>query len=299
MKKRWDIVGVLFFFCIFSSYGLTWTVTPALSSYFYYFNSSQSSSKSFTVKRDNGTGSARFYLLVSNATYGSAEPGSRKAYLNGDENGSSIQIFLRPSSGTTEIGTDNIAGTVNISGTMSSGTKSKTVGFKVVTGSGPVPDGTYSNVFTFQLFTGSTSSGSGTPLSVFGTLTVTISVYLGSNFNIQLSPTTVSFGSALLAGYSYSANATLTVTAPKNFTIAVFSLHSGYLYLSEDEKIAYDLYFNNSSTATNLKNESVVLVASSVSVNNISYPLSFVTEMIDFIEPGLYTDNVIFTFTAD
>ena len=300
MKKRCCLAGLLSVFCIFSSYAVTWTFGSSMPSWTpSYTTSSLNTTKSFTVKRDSGTGTAYFYLLVSGAQYGSSAVGERRVYLNGDENNSSLHILLRPSSGTSEIGTDNISGTTNISGTMYSGTKSKTVYFKIVTGAGAIPSGVYTNVFTFQLYTGSTASGGGTALPVFGTLTLTVTVFSTKTFSIQINPDTVNFGSALLAGYSYSANTTMTVTAAGNFRITVLSLHSGHLYLSEEEQIAYSLYFNNSSTATDLSDGLTILLSSSQSVTNHDYPLRFVTEVIDFIEPGLYTDSLLFTFTTN
>ena len=47
-----------------------------------YTTSSLNTTKSFTVKRDSGTGTAYFYLLVSGAQYGSSAVGERRVYLN-------------------------------------------------------------------------------------------------------------------------------------------------------------------------------------------------------------------------
>lgn len=297
-KKKSILIIFMFAVLVLSSYGTTWTVS-SVSSAITYTYTSQTSYKSFTVTRSDRTGKAYYYLLVSGAALGSSATGARKVYLNGNENDSSIQIFLRPSSDTTEIGTDNISGATVISGSMSSGSKTGTLNFRVVTASGSVPDGSYTNVFTFQLYTGSQTPPGGTAQSgVVGTLTVTITVSQGRTVSLSVSPANCSFGSALSEGNTYSVGATLWVTAPANYTISVFSTYGGKLYLSADDTIAYYFYFNGSATATDLSHGSVELVTSSTTATNKSYSLNFTTVPIGFITPGLYNDILTFTFTT-
>lgn len=300
MNKKWILTLIFIQFLAFFCYGVTWSVSTNAVSITNYNGTQLNSSVNLTISRDNGTGSASYYLLVAGATLdGNYQAGYRRTYKGSNTADSSLQVYIRPSSGTSEIGTQNVSGTVVASGSMTSGTKSKTIAIKFYTGTGKVPSGTYTNTFQFQLYTGSTSAGSGTLQSgAIGSVSASVTSSTSSTMSISLGTATCSFGSALVADQSYSTSTTMTVTAPSRFSISAKSANLGSLVNASGESFHYHFYFNGSATETILTAGLVRLIYSTTAVSSKSYALAFTTDTLGFLEPGVYSDNLTLMFTT-
>jgi hypothetical protein len=242
----------------------------------------------------------KFYLLVSDATLDHLyQVGTRRLYKDGDISDSSLRIYVRPSSGSIEIGTTNSSGVVVASGTISSGTYYKDVTIKAVTGTGRVPSGTYSNSYLLQLYIGATSPPGGTEVaSAVGSVNISVNSITYSTMTVSLASSTLNFGSALEEGQSPSAQTTLLVTAPARFSISAKSENNGYLKFDNEDYFPYKFYFNGSTTPVDLSGGIVRLIYSTSAVTDKSYSLLFTAGPLDFLSAGTYSDIVSITFTT-
>jgi hypothetical protein len=298
MKKSFLLFAVLI---LSLSAAHSWDINNKTASITNYASASKNVNVTFTVSRLDSVGAVPFYILVSGVTIGADYlPGVRKTFLGGAVNASSLEVFIRPSGQTVEIGSIDQAGTMVVSGTVPDGRTSTTVVINVATGTGRVPKGTYTNIFVLQLYTGSLNPGEGTFQSgATGNLTVSVASSTTSTFSISLSPTSVSFGNSMVPDTAYTATSSMLVTAPATFSISARSLRSGLLLNANlEDTIPYHFYFNNEPTEVNLGSGLVSLIYSTTAVTNKTYPLRFETDALGFIEPGLYSDTLYFMFTT-
>lgn len=298
MKKAIFLLAILI---IRVSVVQSWDINDKTVSITSYTNTTKSANITFTVSRADSVGNVPFYILVSGVTIGTDYlPGIRKTFLNNDVNASSLQVFIRPQGETTEIGSIDQGGTMVVSGTVANKSKSVNVTMTVATGTGRVPLGTYTNTFVLQLYTGSLTPGQGMFQSgATGNLTVSVASSTTSPFSIQLIPSSVSFGTNMIPDTAYIANSSMLVTAPATFSISARSLRSGLLlHTNLEDTIPYHFYFNNNTAEVNLGSGLVRLVYSSGAVSGVTYPLRFETDMLGFIQPGLYSDILYFMFTT-
>jgi hypothetical protein len=258
-----------------------------------------SSAITVTVARSSSVGTANFYLLIGNASYGDYIEGNRRVYLNQAnlyDSSSKIRIRLTKTA-STEIGSQNLTSDTELAGTILDGQVSKNLTFYVSSSTGEIPDGTYTNVFTFRLYVGSITAPTGilTP-APGGNITVSLISVGGETFLISFTSSIADFGEINPAGDE--ALATMIVTAPARYTISAFSRNSSTLIntISPLETIPYTFYFNG--TIKSLSSGLVQLVYNSLAATNQNYPLRFVTGPIGFLEAGNYIDNVTFMFTS-
>lgn len=261
-----------------------------------YSGTALNSSQTLTIRRTGTSGKVNFYLLITSASIGSGDPGSRRVYLNGaSEYESSLQVYIRRSTGTTEISSLNETGAYALVGSIASGSSSTTVSIKVATSSGRVPQGSYTNTFSVQIFTGTQTPPGGVPDAI-GTLTVNISATQINTMTMSFSDNSICDFGTMEAGYSYSKTLTMTVTAPATFTISAASKNGGKLVLAVDETIGYSFYFNGS--IKDLSTGIVKLVTSTTNATNTVYTLEFVTDTLTYAEAGQYTDSLYLMFTT-
>lgn len=279
----------------------SWDINNKTASITNYASASKNVNVTFTVSRLDSVGAVPFYILVSGVTIGADYlPGIRKTFLGGAVNASSLEVFIRPSGQTVEIGSVDTGGTIAVSGTVANGRTSTNVVINVATGTGRVPKGTYTNIFVLQLYTGSLNPGEGTYQSgATGNLTVSVASSTTSTFSISLSPSSVSFGASMVPDTAYSATSSMLVTAPATFSISARSLRGGnLLHTNLEDTIPYHFYFNNVPTEVDLGSGLVRLIYSTTAVTNKTYPLRFETDALGFIEPGTYSDTLYFMFTT-
>jgi hypothetical protein len=205
--------------------------------------------------------------------------------------------LLRRSSGATEIASLNATGAYALVGVINNGASSVNITFKLATGSGRVPLGTYTNTFTVQLFTGTQTPPGGVPDAI-GTVLVNLDATQNNAMTMSLSDNGICDFGSMVEGRSYNQTLTLSVTSPATYSISALSKNGGRLILSIGESIGYNLYFNGSSTATDLSNGTVKLVTSTTNATNRLYTLEFVTEVLTFAEAGQYTDSLYLMFTT-
>jgi hypothetical protein len=200
MKKSWSIAIFLLSLFTLPCFGVTYTVNTANATITTYSGTTVSITVTLTVTRSASGAATPIYLLVSGAGLdGNYLVGSRRVYQGGSTTGNSIQVYLRPSSGTTDIGTTNTSGTTVTSATFLSSSLTRTITVKFVTATGKVPRGsptTYTNSFQFQLYTGSFLAESGTLESgAVGTINTSITCTNTDTFSMALGTSSVSFGS--------------------------------------------------------------------------------------------------------
>ena len=248
MKKSLAILALAIFLALGQAAVGAWSMDSKTVN-LPYTGTALNSSQSLTIKRTGTSGKVNFYLLITSASIGSGDPGSRRVYLNGaSEYESSLQVYIRRSTGATEISSLNDTGAYALVGSIANGASSTTVSIKVATSSGKVPQGDYSNTFSVQIFTGTQTPPGGVPDAI-GTLTVNISATQLNTMTMSFSDNSVCDFGTMEAGYSYSKTMTMTVTAPATFTISAASKNGGKLVLSVDETIGYSFYFNGSIKA--------------------------------------------------
>ena len=303
MKKSWILVLFLVLFLAPFCFGATtYSINTTTASISNYTGTALSVTVNLTVTRSAKGGATPIYLLVSGAnTDGQHLPGTRRVYRNGSMTDSSMRIYLYPSTGTTEIGTTNTSGTTATSATFATNSFTRTVAVKFTTGVGKVPLGTYTNTFMFQLYTGSlTPGGVGNQLQsgVVGFITVSVLSTTSNTFSMLLGTTNLSFGSNLAADSSYTAQTTMTITAPTNFSISAKSENQGYMIGTNGESFPYHLYFNGSATESLLTGGLVKLITSAGSVSNKPYLLRFNTDVLGFLVADDYSDNLVLMFTT-
>lgn len=273
-----------------------WSIDSKTVTLTYSGTAVTSATQYLTVRRTGTSGKVTFYLLITAATIGSANPGARRVYFGGgSEYESSLQVFIRRSSGTTEISSLNETGAYALLGTMSNGSSSTTVAFKVATASGKMPPGSYTNTFNVQIFTGTQTPPNGVP-DASGLLTVSVNATQSNTMTMSFSDNSVCDFGKMEAGNSYSKTLSMTVNAPATFTISALSKNGGKLLLATDETINYSLYFDGA--LKDLTNGIVKLVTSTTTATNRIYTLEFVTETLTFAEAGDYTDSLYLMFTT-
>ena len=261
-----------------------------------YSGTALNSSQTLTIRRTGTSGKVNFYLLITSASIGSGDPGSRRVYLNGtSEYESSLQVYIRRSTGTTEISSLNATGAYALVGSIANGSSSTTVSIRVATSSGRMPPGSYTNTFSVQIFTGTQTPPSGVPDAI-GTLTVNVNATQSNTMTMNFSDNSLCDFGTMEAGNSYSKTMTMTVTAPATFSISAASKNGGKLVLAPDEIINYSFYFDG--TIKDLSNGIVKLVTSTTTATNRIYTLEFVTETLTFAEAGQYTDSLYLMFTT-
>lgn len=238
-----------------------------------------------------------YYYLITGAKIGDFSVGSRRLYLNGDVTSSWLQVYLRPTTGTSEIGTTNIPGTTVLSGKIKKNEKEGTVDFialvdPAVTGAS-VPDGVYQNTFIFSLYIGSKLPPMGSSAGVSVPIVVKAEVSL-AKVKVTITPEFCNFGS-MVAGGNYSVSTNLTVESNRSFWITAASQHAGKLYLSATDQIPYTFSFSGTSYSLDLGSVTLVLKAPP---GVASYYVKFGIQNLDFLEPGTYSDSVTFTVTT-
>jgi hypothetical protein len=273
------------------------TVSPA--SFSYSSASPQTETASITTARPtNANVTTQYYHLISAALHGSRLVGQRKVYRDGDASKESIPLFIRPKNNANEIGTEKVSGTTVISGTMNRGNPS-TIQFDVVLGtqSGMIPDGTYTNKFTFQMYTGALLPPSGSQATAMvGTLSIDVTAVVFQQIvNVTINPTTLSFGTNMVAGQSYSTSAFVSVEASTHYNMTVTSANSGHIRLSSTEAIPYIFSFDGT---TYLLSSGSAEVLSNAPFGTDSFPINFSINNLGFFEAGLYTDNLFFNVIA-
>ena len=286
MKKSLAILVLALFFAAGHAAVGAWSMDSKTVSLTYSGTAVTSATQYLTIRRTGTSGKENFYLLVTSASLGSADPGTRRVYLNGaSEYESSMQVYIRRSTGTTEISSLNETGAYALVGTIANGASSVTVAFKVATAGGRVPQGSYTNTFSVQIFTGTQTPPGGLPDAI-GTLTVNVNATQTGTMTMSFSNNSLCDFGTMEAGYSYSASLTMTVTSPANFSISAFSKNGGKLVLTVDETIGYSFFFNGSGIATDLTNGTVKLIINSPAVTSKAYSLQFVTDTLTFAEAG-------------
>lgn len=252
---------------------------------------------SISTTRSNAASNTPYYYLITGAQVdGRYAVGNRRLYLNGSLSGNWLSVYLRPVTGTLEIGSTNLAGTTVISGTMNKNVTSTAQFTAVVdpaTTGANIPDGTYQNTFTFSLYVDSTTPPSGNSAATSINITVTAVVSL-SVITVTVSPANCDFG-LMGAGNSYSASTVLSVQSNRGYSIVASSTHSGSLYLSATETIAYTFSF--AGTSYSLSTGSVQLIASAAA-GSAAYTVNFGIPNLGFIQPGAYTDSVTFVVSS-
>jgi len=296
VKKSLAILVLALFVAASQAVVGAWSIDSKTVALSYSGSVVTSSTQYLTVRRTGTSGKVTFYLLITAASIGSADPGSRRVYFNGtSEYENALQVYIRRSSGTTEISSLNETGAYALLGTMNSGVASTTVAFKVATSSGKMPLGSYTNTFSVQIFTGTQTPPNGVADAI-GTLTVNVNATQNNTMTMSFSDNSLCDFGMMEAGYSYSKTLTMTVTAPATFTISAISKNGGKLLLASDETISYSFYFNGS--IKDLSNGIVKLVTSTSTATNRVYTLEFVTDTLTFAEAGDYTDSLYLMFTT-
>ena len=278
---------------------VTYIVTATPPSTIVYSDTQLSSSTtpgSISTTRSNASTNTPYYYLVSGAQLGQFTVGNRRLYLNGSISGSWLNVYLQPTAGSTEIGSTNTSGTTVISGTMNKNLAS-TVQFIAVTDPAAtganIPDGTYQNTFTFSLYVNSTTPPGGTSAATSVSVTVSATVSL-SVITVTVSPATCDFG-LMAAGNSYSASTLLSVQSNRVYSIVASSTHSGSLFLSATDTIAYTFSF--AGTSYPLSSGSVQLVTNAPA-GSAGYAVNFGIPTLGFIQPGTYSDSVTFVVSS-
>lgn len=296
MKKSLAIFMLLLFLAAGQAAVGAWSIDSKTVTLSYSGSAVTSATQYLTVRRTGTSGKVTFYLLITAASIGSVNPGARRVYFNGaSEYENSLLVYIRRSTGTTEITSLNVSGAYALLGTMNSGASSTTVAFKVATSSGRMPPGGYTNTFSVQIFTGTQTPPSGVPDAI-GTLTVNVNATQSNTMTMSFSDNSLCDFGTMEAGNSYSKTMTMTVTAPATFSISAASKNGGKLVLAPDEVINYSFYFDG--TIKDLSNGIVKLVTSTSTATNRIYTLEFVTETLTFAEAGQYTDSLYLMFTT-
>jgi len=244
-----------------------------------------------------------FYILVSGASLdGNYLPGTRRVYQGGVTSGNSIQVYIGTAAGTTEFGGNDIGGTTVFSGSIASGNTSTNMKIYVTTAAaGKVPKGSpataYTNTFSIQLYTGSLLAGSGTiQTGVVGNLLVSVSSSTTNTFTMTLGASSVTFGAALMSGYSYNTSTTMKITAPASFSVSVNSANLGDLVCTDGDSFAYHLFIDG--TEKSLTGGLVQLIKNGASASGTTYTLGFTTDILDFPLGGNYSDTLTLMFTT-
>ena len=295
MKKKVLSIVFLASLALGSAFAVTYNVTSIDPGVFVHsYSTSEKKSGTLTVTRTpTANTTVNYYYLVSASAIGSASAGSRRVYRDGDVNDSSIPVYIYPTStGTTEISTLDNSTATELPGTISKNAASSSKLVYIKRAAASVGDGTYTNTFYFQLYTGSQSAGSGTlQPGIIGAINVTVTVALAT-VNVTVTPSTLNFGNALVTGGSYTGAASMVVNSSRNYTLTVASTNKGSLYLaSADTSIPYTFKFND--VTYSLSPGSAALPGGTA--GSTSYPLEFSITNLDFLDPGTYLDNVIFT----
>lgn len=277
----------------------TYTVTasPPPTMIYSDIQTVQSTGTITTGRSSTGNRLNYYYLITGAASGGDFLVGSRKLYLNGNKDSSWLQVYLRPTTGTSEIGTTNIPGTTFLSGTIKKDEKEGPVDFIAVvdpaaTGAS-VPDGVYQNTFYFSLYIRPRLMAMGTPTGVSVPIVVKAEVSL-AKVKVTITPEFCNFGSMVVGG-NYSVSTNLTVESNRSFWITAASQHAGKLYLSDTDQIPYTFSF--AGTTYSLDLGSVTLVTNAPP-GLASYYVKFGIQNLDFLEPGTYSDSVTFTVTT-
>jgi hypothetical protein len=295
MKKSLALFLLLIFIAVGQAAVGAWSMDSKIVN-LSYSGTALNSSQTLTIRRTGTSGKVNFYLLITSASIGSGDPGSRRVYLNGtSEYESSLQVYIRRSTGTTEISSLNETGAYALIGSIANGSSSTTVSIKVATSSGKMPQGSYTNTFSVQIFTGTQTPPDGVPDAI-GTLTVNVNATQANTMTMSFSDNGICDFGAMEAGNSYSKTISMTVTAPATFTISAASKNGGKLLLAPDEVINYSFYFDG--TLKDLSGGIVKLVTSTTTATNRVYTLDFVTETLAFAEAGQYTDSLYLMFTT-
>ena len=295
MKKAvLSIVFLVALACV-PAFAVTYNVTSVDPSVFVHsYSTSEKKSGTLTVTRTpTANTTVNYYYLISASAVGSASAGSRRVYRNNDVNDSSIPVYIYPTSnGTTEISTLNNSTAMELPGTISKNAASSSKLVYIKRAAASVGDGTYTNTFYFQLYTGSQNAGSGTlQPGIIGAINVTVTVALAT-VNVTVTPSTLNFGNTLVTGGSYTETASMVVDSSRKYTLTVASTNKGSLYLaSADTSIPYTFTFDG--VAYSLSPGSAALPGGSA--GSTAYPLEFSITNLDFLDPGTYRDDVVFT----
>lgn len=245
-----------------------------------------------------------YYYLLTGATLGSAAPGYRKLYKDGNILTTPIPVIIATSpiaDKDSEIGNLNLLGSIVLAGSMVDDTPSNLNFYVHVTVPPSIADGVYTNTFSFSLYLYSTLAGSGTltaPTKGSLTFSITVTINQGS-VSLSLNPTSISFNKGnpvtpLTPLADLKEKATINITATKGYVLTVSSSNSGLLKLSETDTIPYILKVEGSTIDLSLGAE--VLIAESASAGIASYALELALTPIGDKKPGNYSD--ILTFIA-
>ncbi len=279
------------------SYGVTWTVGTTSAAIANFTGASKNVTVNLAISRDNSTTATSYYLLISGASLGLFSVGDRKVYKDNAIDLSSVKILVCPGGSSNEISVLNNSTAIEASGSMTVGQLTKNIAIKFITGTGPVPAGVYANVFNFQLYVGAAAAPNGIKeLGAEGSISVTVTSTVSNTMDITFTSPAINFGDALAADQSYTASTTMKLTAPKGFSLSAFSDNLGKLVLPSGESFNYQFSF--AGAVKSLSSGIVSLISNGAAVTNKSYALSFTTEVLGFIEPGMYSDMLTFVFTS-
>ena len=252
------------------------------------------------------THSLPYYYLLTGAALGSAAPGSRKLYKDGNVLTTPIPVIIAasPIAGKdTEIGNLNQPGSVVLSGSMTDTAPSNLNFYVQVTVPADIADGVYTNAFTFSLYLYSASAGSGTLTAPSkGSLTFSVNVTIAQgSVSLSLNPTSISFNKGnpvtpLTPLADLKEKAAVNITATRGYTLTVSSSHSGLLWLSDKDTIPYILKVEG--VIIDLSSGKEVLIAESASAGVASYTLELAILALGDKKPGNYSDILTFIATV-